>query len=80
MAAVAALLTCVVLAEFMNVTGTRSAVAGALLGLLAWLGFVFAPTANHNTFEGRSKLLFAINQGHDLVALLVASGIIGALR
>jgi hypothetical protein len=80
MAVVSAVLTCVVIAEFMNVMDLRGALSGAGLGLLAWLGFVFAPAANHNTFEGRRKILLAINQGYDLVGFLVAGAIIGALR
>ena len=80
MALVAAVLTCSVMAEFMNVLNTTGALPGAVLGLLAWLGFVFAPTANHTTFGGRSKLLFVIDQGYDLVGFVIAGALIAAFR
>lgn len=52
--------------------------SGALLfGFLAWLGFMATASLNMVLWEGKPFKLYLIQNGHDLVSLLVMSLIIG---
>lgn len=59
-----------VLAHFVQYTYADTWYEGAITGFWLWTGFSFAVGLIHTMFEGRSKLLFAINAGYSLVALM----------
>lgn len=71
------LVTAYVLALFIVATGAGDIVAGAVVGAVAWLGFVATWGANTVFYEKRSWEYFGINAGYALVALVVMGAIIG---
>jgi hypothetical protein len=50
---------------------------GALVGLLAWVGFVAGVLAVTTYFGGRPHALWMINAGYQLVSLVVMGAILG---
>jgi hypothetical protein len=75
--AVIALVTAYVLALFIGATGADDIVAGAVVGAVAWLGFVATWGANTVFYENRSWEYFGINVAYALVAMVVMGAIIG---
>ncbi|MBA3645567.1 MAG: DUF1761 domain-containing protein [Gemmatimonadaceae bacterium] len=72
------LLTAYVLAAFMSHMGRQSALIGAHVGALAWLGFA-APTSYATAlFSMKPKQLWLIDSLYNLVAFVLAGAIIGA--
>jgi len=57
-----------------------TAVKGAALGVLLWIGFIATTSFTTYLFEGRSKQLFLINYGYSLVGLLLMGAILGAWK
>jgi surface polysaccharide O-acyltransferase-like enzyme len=55
-------------------------VAGALIGLLAWLGFVATTHGANYLFEGRPSRLFGINTGYPLVSLIIIGAMLAVWR
>jgi hypothetical protein len=53
---------------------------GALIGLLAWLGFVVTSHAANYLFEGKSMSLFTLNMGYHLVGLVLMGALLGAWK
>jgi hypothetical protein len=51
---------------------------GALVGALAWLGFVATVLAVNTYFGGRSRVLWAIDAGYQLLSLVAMGAILGA--
>lgn len=58
----------------------QSALTGAAIGLLAWLGFVATTHAANYLFEGRPVRLYGINTGYPLVSLLVMGALLATWR
>jgi hypothetical protein len=57
-----------------------SAGGGAMIGLLAWIGFV-APTHGANyLFEGKPFRLYGINTGYPLVALVLMGALLAVWK
>lgn len=77
-----AILSSVVLSFVMaNVSiwaGASTAVEGALVGFVVWLGFMGATTLLNVAFEGRSWGLWAINNGYYISNTIIA-GVVFAL-
>jgi len=76
---VTALVTAYVLALFVGATGAATAVDGAIVGLVAWVGFVAAASYNGVLFEGQRMAHWAVNNGNFLIGAVVAGAIIGYL-
>jgi hypothetical protein len=51
---------------------------GALVGILVWVGFVATVLAVTTYFGGRPRVLWMINAGYQLVALVLMGAILGA--
>jgi hypothetical protein len=49
---------------------------GAIIGVIAWLGFIAAPSLPQGMYEGRPFKLFAINSGYWLVGLILVGGML----
>lgn len=49
---------------------------GAFIGVLAWIGFIAAPTLPQGMYEGRPFKLFAINGGYWLLGLVIVGGML----
>ncbi len=67
-----------VLAQFCVWRKVNSAVSGASLGVLFWIGIVAPITYTTNMYELRPKMLFAINEFYPLVGLWMMGIILGA--
>ena len=68
---VVALITAYVLARFVGYAGAHSIVRGAVIGFLAWIGFVATSSAGDVIFGGRPTKLYAITNGYQLVVLII---------
>jgi len=64
------------MAQLIDLTLMTSALEGAMLGAVVWLGFVATILINPVLFEGKSWTLYLINSGYQLVCLLVAGVIL----
>jgi hypothetical protein len=53
---------------------------GAVIGVIAWLGFIAAPMLPQGMYEGRPFKLFAINSGYWLVGLILVGGLLAVWR
>lgn len=69
-----------VLAVLMNHFVHPSALRGALVGLLCWIGFTGATSFGSYMFSGWPRALWAIDAGYYLVSFVAAGIIIGAWR
>lgn len=77
---VASLLMAYALARILWYAGPQSVIGGALIGLLAGLGFVATTVGANYLFEGRPCRLYAINTGYPLVSLIVMGALLAAWR
>ncbi|MHA1549478.1 MAG: DUF1761 domain-containing protein [Alphaproteobacteria bacterium] len=68
-----------ILARFIGHYATDGLVAGAVVGFMAWLGFVATVMLGGMMYENRKMSLFYINGGYQLVGLVVMGAIIGAM-
>jgi hypothetical protein len=76
--AVGSLIMALFLAYFITQVDAGTFLAGAKIGLLAWVGFVVPTHAANYVFEGRPFNLYAINVGYFLVSLMAMGGLIAA--
>lgn len=74
-----ALIQATVLAYFMSLMGTTGILAGAIVGFVAWLGFVMVTQLTHYAYETNNFSLFTIGAGYQLAALVAMGAIIGGL-
>jgi hypothetical protein len=75
---VGSLILSFILAHVVIWSGAASAGAGALIGIISWLGFIVPPSFAETVYEKRPYKLFAINAGYWLVSLL-GSGVLLAM-
>ena len=73
---ITALVMSFVLAQMVVATSASSVVDGAVIGLLASVGFVLTTLAGGVTREGKPASLFYINAGHSLVTMAVMGAIL----
>jgi len=78
LSAVGAIVTSYVLARVVKWAQVDDLLNGALVGILAWLGFVATVLAVTTYFGGRSRTLWAIDAGYHLVSLRIMGAILGA--
>jgi hypothetical protein len=69
-----------VLSQVCGWRNVKTAVGGALVGFLIWVGFVGPVAYTTNMYELRPAELFAINDLYPLAGLLVMGAIVGAWR
>jgi hypothetical protein len=77
---ICALVTAFVMALFIEATGARTAASGALMGILAALGFVATSIETNFLFEDKSTRLFLITAGHHLLTFAASGAILGAMH
>jgi len=68
-----------ILARFIGHYATDGLIAGAVVGAMAWLGFVATVMLGGMMYESRKMSLFYINGGYQLVGIVVMGAIIGAM-
>jgi hypothetical protein len=78
LSALMALVTAYVLARVVKWAEADDLWNGALVGLFVWVGFVATVLAVSTYFGGRSRTLWAMDAGYQLVSLLVMGAILGA--
>ena len=78
LSAVGALLSSYVLARIIKWAEVDDLWNGILVGLLAWVGFVATVLAVTTFFSGRPRVLWLINSGYQLVALVLMGALLGA--
>jgi hypothetical protein len=74
---VAALVAAYVTALFVQGFGASTLVEGALVGALAWVGFIVPATVVDYLFVGRPRDLWVLNMGSQLVAFVLMGAILG---
>ena len=79
-AIVTVLVTAYALAVLARAVGAATIADGAILGFIAWLGFVATWTLSAVTFERKPWVYWYLNAGQGLVSLVVMGAIIGALK
>ncbi|MBI4277685.1 MAG: DUF1761 domain-containing protein [Armatimonadetes bacterium] len=77
---VGSLLMAYALARILWYAQAQSVIAGALIGLLAWVGFVATTHGANYLFEGRPLWLYGLNTGYPLVSLVVMGAVLAAWR
>jgi hypothetical protein len=77
---IGSLVTSLMLAHVVIWSHAATIAAGALIGLILWLGFIAAPLSASYIYEGRPFKLFAINTGYWLVGLLISGGLLAVWR
>ena len=77
---VVALILAYVLAHFVGYTQAYSVGQGIQLGFWVWLGFVATTSTGDYIFAGRPRQLYFINNGYQLVTLLVNGALLAAWR
>jgi len=75
---VGALVMTFVLAHAVYYAGANTAVLGAAVGFVNWLGFIFVVQLDAWAADKRPFKLIAINSGSQLVALLIMGAILAA--
>lgn len=65
-----------VLAHFVGYAGAVTAYEGMVIGFWAWLGFTATTALSAHMFEGRPHPLYLINQGFNLVSLLLMGALL----
>lgn len=74
------LVMAIVLAHAIAATGATTAMQGAVVGVLGWLGFIIVATLPSVTFERRPFALFIINNSLLLVATTLMGALLGGWR
>ncbi|MEK9146565.1 MAG: DUF1761 domain-containing protein [Patescibacteria group bacterium] len=74
----ASLLMAFVLAVLVKLAWSQTAIGGAKVGALAWLGFVATVGLNSFVFENKPFQLYLINVAYYLVSLVVMGAILAA--
>lgn len=73
-------ITAMVIALLVGLTGGETLVGGIVIAVLAWLGFGFTIGLNSNLFSDKPASAFMIDAGYQLVYMVVMGAIIGAWR
>ncbi|MCI0563090.1 MAG: DUF1761 domain-containing protein [Nitrososphaera sp.] len=75
---VASFVYAIILALIINITGTTSALEGAIMGATVWLGFVATSNLPGVTFEGRPFRVYLIFVAYQLVVYLIGGALIAS--
>ncbi len=77
---VGSLVTAAVLSKLVGMVGAGTVGAGVALGFWVWLGFVATVTLASVLYEKRSVNLYILNNGYQLVSLVVMGAILAGWR
>lgn len=76
----AAFVTAFVMRKLFKYVGVSDPMGGALAGILIWAGLVAAVNVHGYLYKKQPMKLFLIEQGHQLIGLIVMGAILGAWR
>ena len=74
------LVTCYVLANVIGFNGSQTFLGGVLTGLFCWLGFAGATSHATYMFSGKPHKLWLIDSGNNLVAFMLAGGLLAVWK
>lgn len=74
------LVTCFVLANILGFSGSHTFLEGGLTGLFCWLGFAGATSHATYMFTGKPHKLWLIDSCNNLVAFIIAGGILAVWK
>ena len=77
---IGAAVTAFVLVHFIRYAGADTALAGAAVGLFAWLGFTAMPAMGYVLFGSRKLKLSLIDNGYHLAGVVLMGAILGGWR
>ncbi len=77
---IGSLVTAGVLRKFATMVGATTVGAGVGLGALVWFGFIATVTLAGVLYEKRPVKLYILNNGYQLVSLVVMGAIVAAWR
>ena len=77
---VAAIVSVLALALFVQAANATQAAEGLAIGLLAGIGFVATTQASNYTFEGRSIKIYLINNGYPVVVFAIVGIVLAVWR
>ena len=80
MSLVGDILLAFVMAHVILWSGSHEFTQGVFIGFVIWMGFFAATAIPQSIFEGRPFKLFAINQGYNLLGLMLIGGILSCWR
>lgn len=80
MSLVGDVLVAFVMAHVILWSGAHHFSRGVFVGFVIWMGFFAAVAIPQSIFEGRPFKLFAINQGYNLLGLMLIGGILACWR
>lgn len=75
---IAALITAYVIAIFLKMSAASTTAEGAVLGLLAWLGFVATTSLGEYLYANRPRQLYWLNNGYHLISFILMGMILAA--
>ncbi len=78
--AVGALVMAYVLAHFVQLGSSATAMDGAMVGFWVWLGFIATTTLSSVLWERKPWSLYALNNGYYLVLLLINGALLTVWR
>ncbi len=78
--AIASAVTAFVLVHFIRYAGANSALLGAAMGVLAWLGFTAMPSLGYVLYNSRKPRLSLIDNGYHLAGMVIMGAILGGWR
>lgn len=77
---IASVVTALVLVHLIRYAAATSAVLGAEVGFVCWLGFIAMPSVGYVLYGSRTLKLALIDNGYHLVGLLLMGAILGGWR
>lgn len=73
---IASLVMSYILAVIISFTEIKSAVGGAFMGFILWLGFVASTGMISHLYSNRSNQLFMIDNGYYLVSMMIMGAVL----
>jgi uncharacterized protein DUF1761 len=77
---VGALVIAAAISWFTQMTGKQNVIRGALVGVVAWVGFVLTTWSAEYAFEGKSLRILAVNTGVSLIGMVLMGAILGGWK
>ena len=77
---VGALVIAAAISWFTQMTGKQNVIRGALVGVVAWAGFVLTTWSAEYAFEGKGLSILAVNTGVSLIGMVLMGAILGGWK
>jgi hypothetical protein len=77
---VGALVIAAAISWFTQMTGKQNVIRGALVGVVAWVGFVLTTWSAEYAFEEKGLKILAVNTGVSLIGMMLMGAILGGWK